>query len=67
MLELLTTRQREAVELRYGFVDNHPRTFEEVGKELGGITYQAARAIWLKAFRKLIHSNQARELKELLK
>lgn len=59
--------QREAFELRYGIVDNHPRSFTEVAKELGGVTNQAARSRWLKAVRKLSHSNHARELKDLLK
>ena len=34
MLEL-TDRERRVLELRYGLIDNHPRTLEEVGKVFG--------------------------------
>ena len=51
MLEL-TDRERRVLELRYGLLDNHPRTLEEVGKDFG-VTRERIRQIEAKAIRKL--------------
>lgn len=51
MLEL-TDRERRVLELRYGLLDNHPRTLEEVGKEFG-VTRERIRQIEAKAIKKL--------------
>lgn len=51
MLEL-TDRERRVLELRYGLIDNHPRTLEEVGKVFG-VTRERIRQIEAKAIKKL--------------
>ena len=51
MLEL-TDRERRVLELRYGLLDNHPRTLEEVGKVFG-VTRERIRQIEAKAIKKL--------------
>ena len=51
MLEL-TDRERRVLELRYGVIDNHPRTLEEVGNVFG-VTRERIRQIEAKAIKKL--------------
>ena len=51
MLEL-TDRERRVLELRYGLIDNHPRTLEEVGKVFG-VTRERIRQIEAKSIKKL--------------
>ena len=54
-LGILTPREREILELRFGFADNQPRTLEEVGKEFG-ITRERIRQIEREALQKLRES-----------
>ena len=52
VLTTLTHREREIIELRFGFNDDHPRTLEEVGQKLGG-TRERIRQIEAKTLTKL--------------
>ncbi len=52
VMKELTDREARVLELRYGLLDNHPRTLEEVGKEFG-VTRERIRQIEAKAIKKL--------------
>jgi|GEM_PF-3514251 len=52
MLQLLSTRERQVVTLRYGLYDEEMRTLEEVGKVLG-VTRERVRQIEDRAFKKI--------------
>ena len=52
MLMTLKEREREVILRRFGLVDNHMRTLEEVGEELN-ITRERVRQIEEKTFTKL--------------
>lgn len=51
-LDLLDTRERTVLELRYGLVDGVPRTLEDIGRHLG-VTRERVRQIEIRALRKL--------------
>jgi len=53
-LEKLPPRERRCIELRFGLLDQHMRTLEEVGTEFN-FTRERARQIVAKAVRKLRH------------
>jgi len=57
----LTDRERRVLELRYGLLDNHPRTLEEVGKVFG-VTRERIRQIEAKAIKKLKSRKRASRL-----
>ena len=61
VLQELTDREARVLELRYGLIDNHPRTLEEVGKEFN-VTRERIRQIEAKAIKKLRHPNRAKRL-----
>ena len=61
VLQELTDREARVLELRYGLIDNHPRTLEEVGKEFG-VTRERIRQIEAKAIKKLRHPNRSKRL-----
>lgn len=52
VMKELTDREARVLELRYGLLDNHPRTLEEVGREFG-VTRERIRQIEAKAIKKL--------------
>jgi RNA polymerase primary sigma factor len=52
VLASLTHREREIIELRFGFNDERPRTLEEVGREFG-VTRERVRQIEAKTLTKL--------------
>lgn len=67
MVELLDTlkeREKKVLMLRFGIGDDHPRTLEEVGKELD-VTRERIRQIEDKALRKLKY--RAKNLQQLIK
>src|SRR6266550_3248520 len=65
VLGQLTMRERQVIELRFGLVDDHDHTLEEVGKKLK-VTRERVRQIEERAIRKLRHPQASRILKEYL-
>ena len=65
VLNQLTIRERQVIELRFGLVDDHDHTLEEVGKKLK-VTRERVRQIEERAIRKLRHPQASRILKEYL-
>ena len=65
VLNQLTVRERQVIELRFGLVDDHDHTLEEVGKKLK-VTRERVRQIEERAIRKLRHPQASRILKEYL-
>ncbi len=64
-LNNLTLRERQVIELRFGLVDDHDHTLEEVGRRLN-VTRERVRQIEERAIRKLRHPAASRLLKEYL-
>jgi RNA polymerase primary sigma factor len=65
MLSGLNPREREVIELRFGLMDDHDYTLEEVGKRLK-VTRERVRQIEDRAIRKLRHPQLSRVLREYL-
>ncbi|NTW27979.1 MAG: RNA polymerase sigma factor RpoD [Coriobacteriia bacterium] len=65
VLDGLAERERKVIELRFGLVDGHPRTLEEVGREFG-VTRERIRQIESKTLSKLRHPSRSSRLKDYL-
>jgi RNA polymerase primary sigma factor len=65
VLDTLTPRERRVLQLRFGLIDGHQRTLDEVGKRFG-VTRERIRQIEAKALRKLRHPSRARKLRDYL-
>jgi RNA polymerase primary sigma factor len=65
ILDTLTPRERRVLQLRFGLIDGHQRTLEEVGKRFG-VTRERIRQIEAKALRKLRHPSRSKKLKDYL-
>src|SRR5579875_3925852 len=65
VLSNLTQREREVIELRFGLLDDHDYTLEEVGRKLK-VTRERVRQIEERAIRKLRHPQASRILKDYL-
>ena len=62
-LRLLTDRERQVIELRYGLTDAEPQTLEQIGQDLG-ITRERVRQIETNSLRKLKRLPQAQSLRD---
>ena len=63
LLQVLDTRERLVIELRFGLRDGRIRTLEEVGTELG-VTRERIRQIETRALEKLRQTGAARSIEE---
>jgi len=64
-LSVLTERERQVLEMRFGLVDGKDHTLEEVGKYFN-VTRERIRQIEAKALRKLRHPTRSRHLRDYL-
>jgi RNA polymerase primary sigma factor len=64
-LGVLSEREREVLELRFGLSDGQDHTLEEVGRHFG-VTRERIRQIEAKALRKLRHPTRSRQLRDYL-
>ena len=65
LLEDLKDREKQVIVLRFGLLDGHPRTLEEVGKEFN-VTRERIRQIEAKALRKLRNPVRSKKIKDFL-
>ncbi len=65
ILDHLTEREREVLEMRFGLKDGEGHTLEEVGQAFG-VTRERIRQIEAKALRKLRHPFRSRQLRDYL-
>jgi len=65
VLDGLSERERKVIELRFGLIDGHPRTLEEVGREFG-VTRERIRQIESKTLCKLRHPSRSSRLRDYL-
>ena len=65
VLDSLADRERKVIDLRFGLVDGHPRTLEEVGREFG-VTRERIRQIESKTLAKLRHPSRSSKLKDYI-
>jgi len=64
-LEVLTEREREVLEMRFGLKDGQDHTLEEVGQHFQ-VTRERIRQIEAKALRKLRHPTRSKNLRDYL-
>ncbi len=65
-LAVLTERERQVLELRFGLIDGKDHTLEEVGQYFN-VTRERIRQIESKALRKLRHPTRSRHLRDFLR
>ena len=63
--DTLTPRERRVLQLRFGLIDGHQRTLDEVGKRIG-VTRERIRQIEATALRKLRHPSRSQKLRDYL-
>lgn len=64
-LDLLTTRERDVLKMRFGLDDGYPHTLEEVGRHFR-VTRERIRQIEAKALKKLRHPSRNSRLRDYL-
>jgi len=64
-LGVLSDREREVLQMRFGLLDGQDHTLEEVGRFFG-VTRERIRQIESKALRKLRHPTRSRQLRDYL-
>ncbi len=64
-LSVLSERERQVLELRFGLNDNKEHTLEEVSRQFG-VTRERIRQIEAKALRKLRHPSRSKKLRDYL-
>jgi RNA polymerase primary sigma factor len=65
VLLTLSSREKKIIQLRFGLLDGHPRTLDEVGRELH-LTRERIRQIAAETLSKLRHSSRAQKLHDYL-
>ena len=65
VLHTLSDREKKVIQLRFGLMDGHPRTLEEVGREFG-VTRERIRQIESKTLSKLRHPSRSQKLRDYL-
>ncbi len=65
VLDTLTPRERRVLQLRFGLIDGHQRTLEEIGTRFG-LTRERIRQIEAKALRKLRHPSRSKRLRDYM-
>jgi RNA polymerase primary sigma factor len=65
VLHTLNEREKSVIQLRFGLLDGHPRTLEEVGREFG-VTRERIRQIESKTLSKLRHPSRSQKLRDYL-
>jgi RNA polymerase primary sigma factor len=65
ILHTLSDREKKVIQLRFGMLDGHPRTLEEVGSEFG-VTRERIRQIESKTLSKLRHPSRSQKLRDYL-
>jgi RNA polymerase sigma factor (sigma-70 family) len=65
VLHTLSEREKKVIQLRFGLVDGHPRTLEEVGRQFG-ITRERIRQIESKTLSKLRHPDRSQKVRDHL-
>jgi len=65
VLHTLSSREKKIIQLRFGLLDGHPRTLDEVGRELH-LTRERIRQIAAETLSKLRHSSRAQKLHDYL-
>ncbi|MGZ8599594.1 MAG: RNA polymerase sigma factor RpoD [Actinomycetota bacterium] len=65
VLHTLSEREKKVIHLRFGLLDGHPRTLEEVGREFG-VTRERIRQIESKTLSKLRHPSRSQKLRDYL-
>jgi len=65
VLHTLSEREKKVIQLRFGLLDGHARTLEEVGREFG-VTRERIRQIESKTLSKLRHPSRSQKLRDYL-
>ena len=65
VLDELNIREKKVIQLRFGLLDGHPRTLEEVGRVFG-VTRERIRQIESKTLGKLRHPSRSHKLRDYI-